>query len=284
MTIGTDPTLHLPRILCLHGGGTNARIFRMQCRILERTLRPHFRLVYAEATLPARPGPDVTSVYKGYGPFKAWLRIHPEDPIQDAYDIVDKIETSLTAAQVADDYRGATGEWVGLLGFSQGAHLAASILATQQELRRQGGDHAVWPRYRFAVLLAGRGPLRWLCPDLPMPTGFVDATQCTTGCEQPVVRGELLLEVPTVHVHGLADPGLELHRALLYRYCDHRAVALVEWGGEHRVPIKGKDVAPIVQQILTVAWRAGVLGESTEVLAKGHGTEGWVERFQIGLI
>jgi pimeloyl-ACP methyl ester carboxylesterase len=287
-----DLTLHLPRILCLHGGGTNARIFRMQCRVLERMLRPHFRLVYAEAPLPAwRPGPDVTAVYKDYGPFKAWLRVRAEDPIEDARDIVGKIEDTLTAARIADDYRGATGEWVGLLGFSQGAHLAASILATQQELQRTG-DGAVWPEYRFAVLLAGRGPLRWLYPDSPMPQGFVDAGQCTTGGpgEQPIMvdslQGPRLL-LPTVHVHGLADPGIELHRRLLYQYCDGRVATLVEWGGSHRVPIKLKDVTPVVDQILSVARRTGVfngVGRPTDYLAKGHRKESRSTIIQIDVL
>ncbi|QMW27196.1 hypothetical protein G4B84_002485 [Aspergillus flavus NRRL3357] len=260
-----DSTLHLPRILCLHGGGTNARIFRMQCRVLERMLHPHFRLVFAEAPLPARPGPDVTSVYKDYGPFKAWLRVRPEDLAQNAHDIVRKIEESLAAARLADDCRGATGDWVGLLGFSQGAHLAVGILATQQELRRRGEDDKVWPAYRFAVLLAGRGPLRWLRPDLPMPRGFVDAGQCTTGGE-PLVAVDLLqdnrLRTPTVHVHGQTDPGLELHRRLLYQNCDTCMTRLVEWGGNHRVPIKVRDAASVVEQILSVAQQTGVLDGS----------------------
>ena len=38
-------TLHLPRLLCTHVGGTNARIFRMQCRVLEKHLGHTFRLV-----------------------------------------------------------------------------------------------------------------------------------------------------------------------------------------------------------------------------------------------
>ncbi|KNG83910.1 hypothetical protein ANOM_008141 [Aspergillus nomiae NRRL 13137] len=260
-----DSTLHLPRILCLHGGGTNARIFRMQCRVLERLLRPHFRLVFAEAPLPARPGPDVTSVYKDYGPFKAWLRVRPEDPAEDAHDIVRAIEDSLAAARRADDSQGATGDWVGLLGFSQGAHLAAGILATQQELRRRNEDDETWPTFRFAVLLAGRGPLRWLRPDLSMPRGFVDAAQCTTGGE-PLVSVDLLqdnrLQIPTVHVHGLTDPGLELHRRLLYQYCDSRMATLVEWSGNHRVPIKFRDAASVVEQILCVAQQTGVLGRN----------------------
>ncbi|KAL4809802.1 serine hydrolase FSH [Aspergillus unguis] len=251
--------LHQPRILCLHGGGTNARIFRMQCRVIERVLCPFFRLVYAEAPLAALPGPDVTAAYKDYGPFKAWMRIKDSDPALDARQVIQKIEESLAAARLADDCLGATGEWVGLLGFSQGAHLAASILATQQELRLRGEDDATWPVYQFAILLAGRGPLRWLSPD-PPPPGFVDASKSTARIEreQDFPAG-YRLRTPTIHVHGLADPNLELHRKLLYRYCEIRSTALVEWGGNHRVPIKSGDVMPVVQQIMQVAQELGLL-------------------------
>ncbi|GIK04409.1 hypothetical protein Aspvir_008492 [Aspergillus viridinutans] len=258
-TISMDASLDLPRILCLHGGGINALIFRMQCRVLERRLRSHFRLVYAEAPLPARPGPDVTAAYKDHGPFKAWLRVQPTDPVLNEYQIVDGIKDSISAAQQADDKRGASGEWVGLLGFSQGAHLAASILANQQILH-----NAADPVYRFAILLAGRGPLRWLNPDLPMPPGFIDAAQCTTGQElvDNMEYKDCRVRIPTVHVHGMADPNLGLHRRLLYEYCDWRCATLVEWDGDHRVPFKAKDVMSVVQEIINVAQRTGVMTAS----------------------
>jgi len=113
-----DTTIDLPRILCLHGGGTNARIFRMQCRVIERALRPWFRLVYAEASLPAKPGSDVTSVYKDYGPFKAWLQTSSEDQTRTACQIIDEIDAEIATAIYLDDLKGATGDWVALLGFS----------------------------------------------------------------------------------------------------------------------------------------------------------------------
>lgn len=267
--MNSDSTLHLPRILCLHGGGTNARIFRMQCRVLERRLRPHFRFVYAEAPIPARPGPDVVAAYKDCGPFKAWLRVRPDDPAHDASQILEGIEDSLSTARQIDNYRGATGKWVGLLGFSQGAHLAASILANQQVLgfgleNRNGTE--LEPMYRFAILLAGRGPLRWLHSDLPMPdVGFIDAAECTTGqaVEAMLSSVQYRLRAPTVHVHGMTDPGLDLHRRLLHEHCDRRSATLVEWDGDHRVPIKTKDVNPVVQQILSVAQQTGVTGSIT---------------------
>lgn len=63
---------------------------------------------------------------------------------------------------------------------------------------------------------------------------------------------------PTVHVHGMADAGLELHRRLLNEYCEKGTTRLVEWEGAHRIPIKGSDVEPVVRAIWDVAEEAGI--------------------------
>lgn len=257
-----DSTLHLPRILCLHGGGTNARIFRAQCRVLERALRPTFRLCYAQAPFPSEPGPDVISVYKEFGPFRAWLRWHPADPEREANDAVEQIHESLRYAMAEDDRKGATGEWVGLLGFSQGAKMCASLLFLQQaRAEKFGGYHRVGPNFRFAVLLAGRGPLVALDPELVMMPGLVDASSLsiTSGsAQQSFTAFEHRLRLPTIHVHGMQDPGLDLHRKLLFRYCDPRHARLIEWDGNHRVPIATKDVTPVVDEIFSMAAKTGV--------------------------
>jgi pimeloyl-ACP methyl ester carboxylesterase len=57
-----DPTLHLPHILCLHGGGTKARIFRAQCRALTAHLQTKFRLCFADAPFLSQADPDVDEV------------------------------------------------------------------------------------------------------------------------------------------------------------------------------------------------------------------------------
>ncbi|KAL6232509.1 hypothetical protein BDW75DRAFT_247135 [Aspergillus navahoensis] len=264
----TDFTLHLPRILCLHGGGTNARIFRMQCRVLERSLHTTFRFVYAEAPFAAQPGSDVTSVYKDHGPFKAWLRCTAADPNRSAQEVVEMINLSIATAMYDDDMRGATGEWVALLGFSQGAKVAASILYAQQTLQQRLGERAVtWPHFRFAVLMAGRGPLVWLLPEMSgvpssVPMGLVDAACPSMLSSEPGLPDdsiEHVLRLPTVHVHGLRDPGLSLHRRFLRSYCQPVSTSLVEWEGEHRVPNKSKDVTAVVDQIYTLARDTGVL-------------------------
>ena len=258
-----DSTLHFPRILCLHGGGTNAHIFRMQCRVLERSLCRSFRLVYAEGPFPAQPGPDVTSVYKRYGPFQAWQQMTPNEGTErSAQEVVSLIEQALFAAMHADDRRGATGEFVALLGFSQGAKMAASILHMQQmrHQRRSWTALGRWPEFRFAVLLGGRGPLVSLATEMAVPKGLADASKPTTTMEDVIsIDGSNghMLQIPTIHVHGLQDPGLELHRKMLRYYCLPSSVTLLEWDGAHRIPIQSKHVSPIVEQILSLAWQTG---------------------------
>ncbi|KAI0023258.1 serine hydrolase FSH [Xylariomycetidae sp. FL0641] len=252
---------HLPRILCLHGGGSNARIFRAQCRVIAAQLKGHFRLCFPDGPLPSKPGPDVDSVYRGWGPFRAWTApswLGREDKVSDADKkaCMQLIEDTLAKAMEEDDNEGAEGPWVGVLGFSQGAKVAGSILLRQQ----QQLDAKLVPRFRFrfGVLMAGRGPL------LPLntlelrdaPIMALDYDNDTASSDTDSVDSEpdsSRLRARTLHVHGLKDPGLELHRRLLDDWCEEGTAALFEWNGAHRLPIKSHDVAALVQGILAVS-------------------------------
>ena len=261
-----DPTLHLPRILCLHGGGVNARVFEMQCRTLIKQLRAEFRLCFADAPFICNPGPGIFPVYKDYGPFRRWLRWLPEHAELDAETTVKRIDTHLKQAMDEDDAKGATGEWVGLLGFSQGAKLAASMLFTQQKRAEILGAANAGSNYRFAVLLAGRAPLVSLDPDIIMSSAVADASQSTQGftdfpAEGEAEKQEHVLRLPTIHVHGRRDQGLHLHQQLLEQYCEEGSARLIEWDGDHRVPFKNSDVAAIKEQILDLARETGVIKE-----------------------
>ncbi|KAL4993162.1 serine hydrolase FSH [Aspergillus recurvatus] len=236
--ISSEADLHLPRILCLHGGGTNPWIFRTQCRSISASLKGHFRLIFAEAPFIAVPGPDVESVYAEWGPFRSWVRPDTAGRMPVCWGPgsvdVEAIDLAISNAIEADDRAGATGRVAGLLGFSQGAKMAACLLFRQQEENaRQNKPMDTTPKveYRFAVLLAGRGPLVAL--DNP---GRDD-----------------ILRLPTIHVHGTRDPGLHLHRELLHHHCAKGSAKLIEWNGNHRVPINARDVMPIVDAILDTA-------------------------------
>ena len=256
-----DPALDLPRILCLHGGGTNARIFRAQCRVLEAKLKSKFRLCFADAPFLSQAGPDVISVYKNYGPFRRWLRWRQDQPEIDAAAAVRNIEMSLDAAMRADDETGATGPWVGLLGFSQGAKMCASLLFRQQVRAEKLGRHCAGSNFRFAVLMAGRGPLVSLDPELVMTPSIVDAAHLGFQLSPDRNSAEHLLRLPSIHVHGLEDQGLLLHRRLREQYCEKGTTRLIEWDGAHRVPISSKVVGTIVEEILAIASEIGVFDE-----------------------
>ncbi|KAF2204954.1 hypothetical protein GQ43DRAFT_408493 [Delitschia confertaspora ATCC 74209] len=252
--------LSLPRILCLHGGGSNARVFKAQTRALRSELRNYFRFVFVDAPFASEPGPDVTSAYGKFGPFRRWLRSGPHHPYIDPDEAVARIEESIYDAMDCDDLQGATGDFVAVLGFSQGAKLAASLLFRQQVHAEKLGENLAGTNFRFAVLMNGRGPLVSLDPQLLINSALLDASQIAL--DQPpeaedIRRKEHILRLPTIHVHGLLDPGLPLHRLLLKDYCS-RDARLVEWEGHHRVPIKTKDVVPLVQEILRMMKETGV--------------------------
>lgn len=248
-------TIAHPRILCLHGGGTNASIFYMQCRALSHNLKSHYRLVFAEAAFPSIPGPDVLTVYAECGPFKRWVvTAEPNAVEKKPGETWTAIEKQLGDAMDDDDRLGATGEWVGILGFSQGAKIAASVLLRQQEaaaglgrMKRPGKG------FRFGVLMAGRGPL--LSYDWENALWLDGDERFDYASNQKANR---ILRIPTIHVHGLQDPGLGYHQILLEEWCDPSTTRLVEWEGNHRLPFKTWDVKLVVDKIHEIAAQEGV--------------------------
>ncbi|KAF2172603.1 hypothetical protein M409DRAFT_49158 [Zasmidium cellare ATCC 36951] len=255
--------LSLPRILCLHGGGSNARIFKAQCRALSKQLAPFFLLVFVEGPFPSEPGPDVTSVYQRFGPYRRWVRSGPQHPEIEASEVKLEIDQAILSAMKESDRQGATGDWVALMGFSQGAKLAASLLLRHQLHATNAISSLASVRIRFAVLMAGRAPLVSLDPYTQSDPAFLDAGDfAPMDCLYESLcrcQDAHLLRLPTIHVHGLKDAGLVLHRALSAAHCSPESTTLVEWDGQHRVPIQTKDVLPVVDAILDTAQATGTL-------------------------
>lgn len=255
-----DYTLHLPRILCLHGGGTNARIFKAQCRQISAELRSDFRFVYAEGPWESQSGPDVVAVYGEWGPFKRWLRWSPEHPEITTEETVAELYKSLSAAVRADDDHGATGEVVAVLGFSQGAKVAASLLYRQQMTIKKLSRGSSDTNYRFGVLLAGSAPLVDLNPEHWDYAGSSENTQNSHDIlgPRPLDSVSHRLNIPTLHVHGLWDRGLKSHQELLERFCEPQSTMLVEWNGEHRIVLKRGDVSLVGDRIRELAALTGI--------------------------
>lgn len=248
--------LSLPRILCLHGGGVTAAIFRAQFRsFLSSSLSSKFRFVFVDAPFYCEEGVGVVPVYADWGPFRRWFRWLESHEEIDAETCRDEIAYALKQGMDADEGRG---EWVGVLGFSQGAKLAASLLYERQLMVDEGEEGGV--EWQFAVMLAGRAPLVSLSgkseglPWMQSAGGLAEGADLESIRERPEMR----LRLPTLHVHGLKDEGLHLHRTLVEDYCAPGSATLVEWDGPHRIPFKKVDVDRVVQAILELCEEYGI--------------------------
>ena len=172
-----------------------------------------------------------------------------------------RIDTDVNISRIEEQIRRAvegdtegTGPWVGLMGFSQGAKLTMSILLENQ-LRRDedlslpgfGGAH-----WKFGIILAGRALPYSLSdrtkfdpyydPPGELPRYAVDTSRFADRCE-----------TPTLHVHGMRDQGLEMHRQLLNDFCREGRAKVIEWDEGHRVPFKPADVRVVSEGIFEVA-------------------------------
>jgi pimeloyl-ACP methyl ester carboxylesterase len=175
-----------------------------------------------------------------------------------------EIDEAILRAMMESNAEGADGEWIALMGFSQGAMVAASLLLRHQLHANNALSACGSVSFRFAILMAGSAPLVSLDPYTSSDPAFVDAARYIpiTGQACPSYlpcQEEHVLRLSTIHVHGLKDPGLARHRCLLNDFCAAETSMLVEWDGQHRVPIRTKDVAPVVNAIISVAVSSGAL-------------------------
>lgn len=172
------------------------------------------------------------------------------------------LEKSLRTAMNIDDEEGFNGPWVGLLGFSQGAKVVASILFETQSSRTFAGVD-----WKFGVLFAARAPLVALYEVRFDELVFDRPSEVARVVEPGIMHGNparLRLDLPTVHVHGLLDPDVALHRVMLDDYCVRDRTELVQWHGAHRMPIRNEDV----QCSLAAVSRAS--GESARPSPEAH--------------
>ncbi len=255
-------TLDKPRILCLHGAGVSAAIFALQARRLIAHLAPYFRLVFVNGPYLSELPKDLRPFYGEIGPcyrWSAWLPHHIPDG--DGSTVVEEIEYSLRVAMAADH---GTGEWIGLLGFSQGARLAFSILLENQLREREqellvGDDERFFAgvNWKFGILLAGG----------PIPFSLSHRTEQSPYYEQPgtapmhsfsimdepdIFDFPDKLAKPTLHVHGMQDGDLPLHQTLQRNCVEPDRAVLLEWNGDHRVPVQVTDVKAVTEGIFQV--------------------------------
>ena len=243
-----------PRILCLHGGGASAEIFEIQMRYFINSLAHDFQFVFANGPWLSEMHEDLKPVYSDMGPCYRWANWSPFHPPFNDTSAIAEVESCLMKAMNNDEGKG---EWVGLLGFSQGAALAFSILLENQ-LRLQQDP---WARaftgvnWRFGVIMAGRAPPYSLNSITQKSQHYSSLTQASQGWEKALSSAPFpnRLRTPTLHVHGLQDAAIEFHQDLLKYFTSPPHTKLVEWDGAHRIPFRNADAQETTEAMLEIA-------------------------------
>ena len=125
-------------------------------------------------------------------------------------------------------------------------------VARRKELEANGNGNGEGPEgvlWKFGVILAGRCPFAALSAEGEALPWLQSAGGLPNQADMDAItdRPDMKLRAPTLHVHGLRDEGLELHRRAVEDYCAPGTTTVVEWDGPHRVPIKKADVEKVVQ-------------------------------------
>lgn len=190
----------LPKILCLHGAGSSGAIFKCQTRNIQASMRNRFEFVFADAPFESSIGPGMSPTFNDSGPFYRWhagesqshhLCLSSKEQERERDAVRNYLKDILTTNRGTD--------FVGVMAFSTGCNIATGLLLERQGLEELWGE---CPSFQFALLFCGTrsASLTTLLP-----------TSWTTEESGPLLT---VMQVPSVHIHGLRDPYLLQSRKL----------------------------------------------------------------------
>ncbi|KAH8429122.1 uncharacterized protein LDX57_006792 [Aspergillus melleus] len=216
-----------PRIACFHGGGSNSTIFSIQSAQLSELLS-EYEFVFFDGPFERGPGPGVLPAFRNDGPFRSWFTTDPSGiEVSDGSGFGDGEEDGIERIYRLMDTKGPGGEWVGVMGFSQGTRPAGGVLLDVQTGNRKSG-RASRRNIRFGILCMGGG----------MPMESENQHPTTT-----------LITLPTLHVHGLKDMFLPLGQHQLTTYYDPSSATLYEIDYHHAMPWVRSEVEHFAELI-----------------------------------
>ncbi|EHY57062.1 hypothetical protein HRR83_002559 [Exophiala dermatitidis] len=236
----------LPALLCLHGAGSNATVSKIQMRRLIWTLEKQFRFVFAEAPTEGDPGFGMLPVFESCAPFYRWVSrrftLGESDVEPTPAHEVAAIDDALRKVM---DANGGVESFKGVIGFSQGARVAAGLLLRQkkneqqQQHQQQQGPRSglLDTNFAFGVFLGGPYPPITLAEHAD-PKDY-----------------DLLKTIPTVHAWG-RDDQFKKGCVELAKACESDHCFTMEYEGGHHFPLKDVEAKDLCDLIMA-AWYAG---------------------------
>ncbi|RYP68511.1 hypothetical protein DL770_008431 [Monosporascus sp. CRB-9-2] len=219
------------RFLCLHGRGTNAKVFKMQTAAIRYDLGEGHSYDFVEGSIPVDIDPGVKGMLAGNETGYNYFDEHsPASALQALYDL--------------DSYVELNGPYDGIIAFSQSVGLVGTWLVYRQ--RRN------LPGVRCAVFLSGGSTA--LDPDVLSEGAMVPLSAAN-------VKPSEILELPTAHIYGALDPHALAAQEFSALCSDQFRSVFIHPGG-HEVPGSGsgsssKDVlnqaVNVVRRVITLA-------------------------------
>ncbi|OJD09768.1 hypothetical protein ACJ73_10099 [Blastomyces percursus] len=270
----------LPSILCLHGSGTSAAIFKIQTIRLRRELQHHFSFVFIDAPFETEPGPGVLPVFADAGPYFTWVDLASLPASQRSLASTDGTEGKKLTALQRSILRGRTqlmpartvellektmreqierdGKgFVGVIGFSMGGRMAAGLLLEQQlRLNAKSTDGngdvngAEGHGFKFGV---------FICATSPPITKLYDLLDHESGDGKGDKITLPQIDIPTLHILGNEDPWVEPGELLATTHFSPAKRTVHRLDMAHHLPAQPKDNMQLVEGILNMAKEVGVL-------------------------
>lgn len=219
-------------IICLHGSGASSAIFRLQLGRLRFALKTKFEFIFVNAPNPSVAGPGMLPLFAGAGPFYRWFELERNESEPE----IARIHTVVRAAVESweSTKKNPNSRIVGMVAFSQGA-IAATMLLWQQQQKQ-----LPWlPVVHFAILIC--------CDFAEELATYMDTDANRRGEKKAVLR------LPTLHLHGRADPYLKKGKRMVQDHFDAETVEVVEFEGGHQCPNTRHDCEEVTQRILKLS-------------------------------
>ena len=220
-------------------------IFKIQTMKLASTLRQHFHLVFVDAPFECPAGRGVLPIFEGCGPYYSWTPVHDGDDVT-------RVRTVLRKALIEE---GDGMPFVGVLGFSQGAMLAAGLL--MQQHRSGGGLGGEDLKFNFGVFLVGG------FPPISVDSRFTPLGEVYKyGVAADENKYWNSIEVSTVHMIGKRDSVLPKSQALARCFKDDGVdtegkeiqKTVLELDVEHHMPTNMDDTRILANAILRLQY------------------------------
>ncbi|KAK4183163.1 serine hydrolase FSH [Podospora australis] len=210
------------RFLCLHGIGTNSQIFKMQTAAFRYELADNHKYEFVQGTVPWELPQELASL---------------SDPSKTHYAYFDMTSNSFIAAlDNLEAYIESEGPFDGVVGYSQGAGLAAMLMVRRSILRA----HHV-PLFRCAVFFS--------------PVQVYDPVAYLEQGEVQVLGGKTVISVPVAVVYGEKDDRKEECRSM-QSICDPEKLSVFVHEGGHEIPGLGGTAKSGVLDSVKVARQA----------------------------